>query len=115
LNLAADELPDELRDKATSVRIATGRRCDRIALAAALFDRLNSRYMEAEAKGFAAMRDEYERHSALTGMRVTVLNGASRISGRVAGVDGDGALMLETDAGSARVMAGEVSIEGAYV
>jgi BirA family biotin operon repressor/biotin-[acetyl-CoA-carboxylase] ligase len=114
LNLVADEIPEELRDKATSVRIATGRRCDRIAIAAALFNRLDSRYMEAEAEGFAAMRDEYEKYSALTGKRVTVINGAARTNGRVTGIDADGALMLATDSGSSRVLAGEVSVEGAY-
>src|SRR5208282_808143 len=51
LNLAIPDIPEELRDKATSVRIATGHRCDRIAIAATLFNRLNSRYMEAEAHG----------------------------------------------------------------
>jgi BirA family biotin operon repressor/biotin-[acetyl-CoA-carboxylase] ligase len=107
-------LPDDLRDKATSVRIATGRRCDRIAIAAALFNRLNSRYMESEAHGFAAMCPEYERYLALIGKSVTVIEGAARISGRVTGIDAEGALMLETADGLKRVMAGEVSVEGAY-
>jgi BirA family biotin operon repressor/biotin-[acetyl-CoA-carboxylase] ligase len=114
LNLGLDDLPDELRAKATSVRIATGRRCDRIAIAAALFNRLDSRYMEAEAGGFAALRPEYERYFALSGKSVTVIEGAGRISGRVAGIDAEGALMLETAEGLKRVMAGEVSVEGAY-
>jgi BirA family biotin operon repressor/biotin-[acetyl-CoA-carboxylase] ligase len=114
LNLAADDIPEDLRDKATSVRIATGRRCDRIAIAAALFNRLDSRYMEVETEGFAAMRDEYQKYSALTGMRVTVVNGAARVSGQVTGIDADGALMLATADGPSRVLAGEVSVEGAY-
>jgi BirA family biotin operon repressor/biotin-[acetyl-CoA-carboxylase] ligase len=114
LNLAVHDLPDDLRDKATSVRIATGRRCDRIAIAAALFNRLNSRYMESEAHGFAAMCPEYERYLALIGKSVTVIEGAARISGRVTGIDAEGALMLETADGLKRVMAGEVSVEGAY-
>ena len=31
INLAADDIPADLRDKATSMRIATGHACDRIA------------------------------------------------------------------------------------
>jgi BirA family biotin operon repressor/biotin-[acetyl-CoA-carboxylase] ligase len=114
LNLAARDLPEELRDKATSVRIATGRHCDRIAITAALFNRLDSRYMEAEACGFATMHSEYEKFSALTGRHVTVVDGAARLNGTVKGVDVDGALMLETALGRQRVLAGEVSVEGAY-
>ena len=114
LNLGRENIPEELRDKATSVRIATGHRCDRIAIAATLFNRLDSRYMETEAHGFSALRAEYEKHFALTGKVVTVVDGASRIAGRVSGIDADGAMILETTAGPSRVMAGEVSVEGAY-
>ena len=47
-------------DHATSVLIETGRRCDRPALAAALFSALNNRYMEFEARGFEAIRPVWE-------------------------------------------------------
>jgi BirA family transcriptional regulator, biotin operon repressor / biotin---[acetyl-CoA-carboxylase] ligase len=114
LNLSPADIPEELQDKATSVRIATGRHCDRIEVAASLFNRLDSRYMEAEAHGFAAIRADYESYFALTGKTVTVSDGATRVGGRVAGVDNEGALMLETDEGLQRILAGEVSVEGAY-
>jgi len=114
LNLAVYDLPEGLRDKATSVRIVTGRRCDRIALAAELFSRLNSRYTDAEAHGFGVMHRDYERYFALTGRSVTVSDGTNKVSGRVSGVDAGGALMLETEGGLERITAGEVSITGAY-
>ena len=114
VNLPANALPPELRDKATSVRIATGRECDRIALAATLFNRLDSRYMEIEANGFAAIRPLWERFSALTGRRVTVVEGGSRTFGLVRGIDDDGALLLDTEMGAVRIVTGDVSIEGAY-
>jgi BirA family transcriptional regulator, biotin operon repressor / biotin---[acetyl-CoA-carboxylase] ligase len=114
LNLAPGDLPDDLRDKATSVRIATGRVCDRIELAATLFNRMHSRYMEVEAGGFAAVRPSWERYSALTGRRVTVIDGDARTAGVVLGIDRDGALLLDTDDGRERILTGGVSIEGAY-
>jgi BirA family biotin operon repressor/biotin-[acetyl-CoA-carboxylase] ligase len=74
--------------------------------------------MEIEAIGFAAVRPEWERYSALTSRRVTVVDGDLRIAGVVRGIDDDGALLLDTDAGPARILAGDVSgdltIEGAY-
>src|SRR5258707_8414596 len=89
LNLAPGDVPDDLRDKATSVRIATGHACDRIEIAATLFNRLHSRYMEVEAGGFATVRPAWERYSALTGRRVTVIDGDARIVGVVRGIDSD--------------------------
>jgi BirA family biotin operon repressor/biotin-[acetyl-CoA-carboxylase] ligase len=115
VNLALADVPPDLRDKATSVRIATGRPCDRIELAAALCNRLHTRYMEVETAGFAAVRPAWERYSALTGRRVTVLDGETRIAGVVRGIDSDGALILETETGAERILTGDVSIEGAYI
>jgi BirA family transcriptional regulator, biotin operon repressor / biotin---[acetyl-CoA-carboxylase] ligase len=114
VNLALADVPPDLRDKATSVRIATGRPCDRIELASALFNRLHSRYMEIEAAGFAAVRPVWERYSALTGRRVTVVDDGARTAGVVRGIDDDGALILETGTGAMRILTGDVSIEGAY-
>jgi BirA family transcriptional regulator, biotin operon repressor / biotin---[acetyl-CoA-carboxylase] ligase len=114
LNLRAEQIPHDLRGKATSVLAATGRRCDRVALASALFSRLNTRYMEAMSESFASIRPVWERFSALTGRRVTVVDRQSRISGRVKGIDPEGALLLEEGEEVIRVLTGDVSVEGAY-
>lgn len=114
INLEAADIPAELRGKATSLKIATGRACDRIAIADSLFTLLDYRYTETLTGGFAAVKPEWERYSALTGKRVSVLDGASRESGTVRGIDSDGALLLDTGGAILRVLAGDVSIEGAY-
>ena len=114
LNLAREQVPSELRDKATSVLIATGRRCDRIALAGALFKRLDTRYMETETRGFGVIRPLWEHFSALTGRSVVVVDTGARIVGVVKGIDADGALLLETTGRTIRILTGDVSIEGAY-
>lgn len=114
LNLAADDMPEEIRPRATSVLIASGRKCDRVAVANALFLRLNTRYMEIETRGFATIRPLWERYSALTGKRVTVIEQSARETGVVRGIDSDGALLLDTAAGVRRVVAGDVTLEGAY-
>ncbi len=114
VNLQAVEIPADLRETAISIRAATGESCDRPALAAALFSRLNYRYMEAERLGFDPVRPVWEGYSALTGRRVVVVSGTARETGVVRGIDVDGALMLETGTGTLRFVAGEVTVEGAY-
>ncbi len=114
LNLAIDDVPGELRDRAISVLIATGHRCDRVSVANSLFTRLNIRYDETVTKGFAAVRPEWERYSALTGKSVTVVDAGAREEGIVKGIDTDGALLLETSNGVRRIIAGDVTLEGAY-
>ena len=115
VNLAESDIPPELRDKATSLRIAVGHSCDRIAIANSLFTLLDYRYMEiVTGGGFAAVRAQWERFSALTGKRVTVLDGPRRESGVVRGIDAEGALLLEVGSVVRRILAGDVSLEGAY-
>ncbi|HUY38397.1 MAG TPA: biotin--[acetyl-CoA-carboxylase] ligase, partial [Candidatus Binataceae bacterium] len=114
LNLAPEDIPAELRDKATSLRAVLGRPCDRIAIAESLCSFLDYRYMEVVAQGFGAVRPVWEGFSALTGKRVTVVDGERREAGIVRGIDPDGALILDTGAELRRILAGDVSIEGAY-
>ena len=114
LNLARADVPAELRERAISVFIATGHRCDRVSVANTLFTRLNIRYDESVTQGFATVRPIWERYSALTGKRVTVIDAGTREGGRVKGIDADGALLLETSSGVRRIIAGDVSLEGAY-
>jgi BirA family biotin operon repressor/biotin-[acetyl-CoA-carboxylase] ligase len=114
VNLAANDIPEELRRTATSIRIATGVECNRIALAAALFSRLNNRYMEAESLGFGHLRPDWEKYSTLTGARVTIANGAGQQNGIVRGIDADGALVIDDGGELSRVVAGDVTLLGAY-
>ena len=114
LNLAKEDVPPEIQERATSVLIATGHRCDRVSVANSLFTRLNIRYDETVTNGFAAVRPAWERYSGLTGKRVTVVDAGTREEGVVKGIDTDGALLLETTNGIRRIIAGDVTLEGAY-
>ncbi len=114
LNLALDDVPAELRQRAISVYIATGHRCDRVSVANTLFTRLNIRYDDTVTRGFSAVCPEWERYSALTGKRVTIVDAGTREEGVVRGIDTDGALVLETSNGVRRIIAGDVTLEGAY-
>jgi BirA family biotin operon repressor/biotin-[acetyl-CoA-carboxylase] ligase len=94
--------------------IATGHPCDRIAIADSLFNLLDSRYMETLTRGFESVRPAWERYSALTGRRIAIVDGGRRQSGVVKGIDGTGALLLDIGDRVERIVAGEVSVEGAY-
>jgi BirA family biotin operon repressor/biotin-[acetyl-CoA-carboxylase] ligase len=114
VNLDSADIPDDLRDKATSLRIATGHLCDRIAIADSLFNLLDSRYMETLTRGFDAVRPAWERFSALTGKRIAIVDGDRRQAGVVKGIDATGALLLDIGDRVERIVAGEVTVEGAY-
>lgn len=60
-------------------------------------------------EGFAAFRDRWNALDAHRGREVAVRLGGRRIAGTHRGVDADGALLIETADGTARVTGGEMS------
>ena len=99
---------------ATDLETACGVAPDRNRLLAEVLIELD-RLLEAFGRaGFAALRDEWQRHHAQQGRRVTLtLPDGTRRSGRARGVAEDGALLLETRSGTQRFHSGDVSLRPA--
>lgn len=115
VNLNVEAFPEELADKATSLRLAVGHPVDRGAFLAGLLAAFEARYERFLASGFAPMRAEWESYAALTGRTVRVAAPQGEVAGRVLGLDDDGALRLDRGAGDVvRVVAGEVSVVDGY-
>ena len=112
LNVPRESLPEEFRELATSVSSHTGRRVDRVAFARRLYHALEEVLDTHAAGGFAAIRPRFESRFRMAGrpIRVRDLDGAET-GGRCAGIDADGALLLD-DAGGLRrrVVAGDVTV-----
>ncbi len=115
LNAGARAFPAELRATATSVRLTTSRKVDRVAFAAALCDALEAVYDRFLHEGFGALIAEWNRYSCLSGREVTVDCAGQHTTGLVRGVDARGRLVLVGDGGrEIPIVAGDVSIVGGY-
>jgi BirA family biotin operon repressor/biotin-[acetyl-CoA-carboxylase] ligase len=73
-------------------------------LAAALARRL----AQWRRDGFASIRTEWLVKAGPLGLEVDVRLGDELVRGRFAGMDGEGALLLDTAAGTRRIVAGEL-------
>jgi BirA family biotin operon repressor/biotin-[acetyl-CoA-carboxylase] ligase len=106
------DFPAELADRATSLRIATGRPCDRPALAAAILTRLDARHGEV-AGDFAALVAEAARRSLLLGRWVQLRSGSRLHEGLAESLTEDGRLRVRAGDGSEECfVAGEVTVVG---
>ncbi len=115
LNATRSAFPPELRAKATSVRLATGRPVDRAELTGRLLASVEARYGRFVGGGFARLAAEWESYSCLTGTEVRVVSPAGEVAGRVLGLDPDGALRLRLPDGALhRIVAGEVTVRDGY-
>jgi BirA family biotin operon repressor/biotin-[acetyl-CoA-carboxylase] ligase len=79
-------------------------------VAGAILDELLSMLVQYERFGFAAFRDAWLALDALHGRQAKVVVGDKATPGIARGVDGDGALLLETGDGMQRFVSGEASL-----
>jgi BirA family biotin operon repressor/biotin-[acetyl-CoA-carboxylase] ligase len=109
LNSRAEHFPDELRETATSLALATGQRVLRARFAATLWGRMEEwldRYLE---EGFDPVRARWKALSSTLGQDVLVRTDRQELRGRAEDIDPSGALMVRTEGGSLeRVLAGDV-------
>jgi BirA family biotin operon repressor/biotin-[acetyl-CoA-carboxylase] ligase len=110
VNANQSEFPEELRERATSLRMELGRCVERASLAAAILDGLGE-LLGRCGDGFAEVVRELERRSSLLG-RAVVLRGVDReVQGIAEGLDELGQLRVRMGDGRVEVFsAGEVTL-----
>lgn len=112
INLATGSFPSELTAVATSVHCLLGAMPDAERLLQALIRALLVRYHSFQSGcGPAVIRDEWtSRSSYAMGKRVNVVCVNEVFAGTTRGLESDGALRVETDAGDVRIVrAGDVT------
>ena len=102
----ASDFPTELRDTATSLKMALGHPIDRAALATTLLRELDADYARILAGGFSALAEEWESLCGTLGQQVTIELGARTVRGRAEALDPNGALLLRTDHGQLEPITG---------
>jgi BirA family biotin operon repressor/biotin-[acetyl-CoA-carboxylase] ligase len=109
INVARSSFPIELRDRVTAIETELGRAVDRLALFAETLARLAARYADLLEGRFDAILDAWQRLApGCRGTRVTWHASSGPRSGTTAGIDDQGGLLVTTDAGTERIVAGEV-------
>lgn len=112
VNLTEDELPEELRETATSLRIVTGKAVDRAKVLAATLNSLEEWWERWAAGDWAALWQAWERLDWLRGKTVQArLPNGTMLHGIAEGVMDDGSLRLRLPNGSVQLLvAGEVTV-----
>ena len=101
VNHTGGDFPPELRQHATSLRIARGHSADRVELLAALLEGFERRYARLLKDGPDRLLREWESLSSIeVGREITLRGPSGRLTGRFSGVDPEGALLLTAPDGS---------------
>jgi BirA family biotin operon repressor/biotin-[acetyl-CoA-carboxylase] ligase len=115
LNVNQTAFPDALADRATSLRLATGRPVPRAELLASLLSAIEHRYNAVQSRrpSGGTVRAAFEERLASLHEQTTLrVPDTDRIlSGTVAGITNTGALRLRTAEGTTTVHAGDVTTQ----
>lgn len=111
-NLLRSDLPDELAEIATSLRIETGQAVSRRAICRKMFAALDKWYRRFSADDFVAIKERWQELARIEGRAVTVTNLNGSISGTALGLADDGTLRLRLANGEiTRIYGGDVKLD----
>ena len=109
------DFPPELVERATSLRLVTGRPCDRPELTVQILTQLAAR-IDRVADDFSTLVGEAAARSLLLGRWVQLRSGATLHEGLAESLDENGQLLVRVGDGSAECFtAGEVTVVGSQV
>ena len=111
VNIEADDFPPELRELATSMSIVKGEKIPRLKLLQKFLEVMEELVLEVDKNGFREILLRWRKYSITLGEQVKVINlDKSYFVGLAVDIDADGALLVDTENGRERVLAGDVSI-----
>ncbi|MGK9249960.1 biotin--[acetyl-CoA-carboxylase] ligase [Paenibacillus humicus] len=100
VNLAEGDYPDELLERAASLRIAAGRTFDRALIAGAFLNEWESLYKVYLAEGFAPVKLLWEALSVSLHRKIAISTPQGVIQGTPIGLHESGALQVELEDGT---------------
>ncbi|NYH09581.1 bifunctional biotin--[acetyl-CoA-carboxylase] ligase/biotin operon repressor BirA [Pseudomonas moraviensis] len=101
---------DEVDQQWTSMRLESGKSCDRNVLAVELSKQLQLYLHRHQSGGFSSLQSEWEASHLWQGQPVSLTAGVSQVDGVVLGIDNQGALRLKVDGVEKVFSGGELSL-----
>lgn len=111
-NIKAEDFPEDLRDKATSMEIMKGEPVARVKFLQVVLRSLEKWYKVAINEGFEPVFEAWRKYSVTLGQEVRVIGirDGEEFTGKAVDIDSYGALLVESEGQVHTVMAGDVSI-----
>lgn len=116
INVNTEEFPEELSDKATSLRIQCGENINRKELVGKILNYTEYYYdLFKETGSIKEVINICKKGSVVLGKEIKVISGCSEIICEAIDIDDDGELIVKYEDGSIhKVISGEVSVRGIY-
>ena len=116
INVNLEEIQDDLKDKATSLYLETGKKYDRNRVIGLIMEKFEKNYEKfVKTCDLSLMLDDYNAMLANRSQPVRILDKLNPYEGIAIGIDREGELLVKVADGAIRkVCSGEVSVRGLY-
>lgn len=115
INVNQETFPEEIKDKATSLKLETGGSIHRAELIAAVMERFEACYDAfLKTEDLSGLRERYNRFLVNRDQEVKILEPGNEYKAHAMGINDRGELLVRTKDGVKAVYAGEVSVRGVY-
>lgn len=116
INVNTERLPEELEEKATSLRLETGRIIRRSEIIASIMKEFEKNYqLFIETQGLRQMQEKYNSLLVNREKEVRILGVKEEYTAYALGINEKGELLVRRDNGEIEaILAGEVSVRGVY-
>ena len=116
INVNLEEIQDDLKDKATSLYLETGKKYDRNRVIGLIMEKFEKNYEKfVKTCDLSLMRDDDKAMLANRSQPVRILDKLNPYEGIAIGIDREGELLVKVSDGAIRkVCSGEVSVRGLY-
>jgi BirA family biotin operon repressor/biotin-[acetyl-CoA-carboxylase] ligase len=110
VNANQERMPEDIADRATSLRIASGRLQSRLEILSEFLEEFENIYMDFERKGPRNIIDQWTRFSSFAnGRKIEIHDGVRKLAGTTRGLNALGALRIEQKGGGVEeVYSGDV-------
>lgn len=116
VNVNQSSFPDEIKQRATSLKLEGGRDYSRAELICRILEHFEHYYeLFLETEDLGGMAEEYNGKCVNAGREVCVLSPGGEYTGVSLGIDFQGDLLVKRDGGQVeKISSGEVSVRGIY-
>jgi len=108
VNSSTDQLPEDIRERATTIKDITGNKVDMEILLRDLISFLDILYGRFKRGEMESILDQWSERSSTIGKQVRVNTGKETLEGKALGLDQSGALMISVEGSLQRVDIGDV-------
>ena len=115
-NVNIEEFPEEIQDKATSLKVEGKKEVERVPVICAFLSYFEKDYENfMEHRNLSGLLEQYNKRLVNCGREVRILDPKGEYSGTAKGVNQTGALVVVKEKGETAVItSGEVSVRGIY-